>query len=82
MLLSQFAQSYGIGWILLYDDFYFPAKNPKTKTASPNTPCSSQFELGLPICLTQFDNVQNVRQRHRISADPAASAAMVSCTDS
>ncbi len=27
----------------------FPTKNPKTKSASPNIPCSSQFGLGLPI---------------------------------
>ena len=27
----------------------FPTKKPKTKSASPNIPCSSQFGLGLPI---------------------------------
>jgi len=30
------------------DQFYFPAKNPKTKAANPSSPCGSQFDLGFP----------------------------------
>jgi len=27
---------------------YFPAKNPKSKAATPNNPCSSHFDFGFP----------------------------------
>jgi hypothetical protein len=38
-------------WVLC-DPPYFPAKNPTTKAASPNTPCSSRF--GFPyLCQLQ-----------------------------
>jgi hypothetical protein len=31
-----------------HDQNYFPAKNPKTKAASPNISWSSQLDFGLP----------------------------------
>src|SRR4030043_1308766 len=40
----------------------FPTKNPKTKSASPNIPCSSQFGLGLPISARPSRSVGGGRQ--------------------
>jgi len=40
----------------------FPTKKPKTKSASPNIPCSSQFGLGLPISARPSRSVGGGRQ--------------------
>jgi hypothetical protein len=34
---------------IFYKINYLPTRSPRTKAASPNNPCNSQFDFGFPI---------------------------------